>query len=184
VLDGPRGETGSTRDIAAVYASPEVLTGSLATRDRFLKSAVGRRVVHLSAATTANSAYPLLSRVMLADEPGRPNSGALLGRDIAATPLTDTELVVIDQRAGATRSESNELGLSRAFIAAGVPAVLTTLPGADEIAAAEQFVGFHREVANGAAAVDALSRLQRNAIKQNGRRLGAWFALVIYGSDR
>jgi glycosyltransferase involved in cell wall biosynthesis len=108
----------------------------------------------------------------------------LLGRDIAAAPLAATDLVVIDQRAAATQSESSGLALSRAFIAAGVPAVLTTLPGADEIAAGEQFVGFHREVANGAAAVDALSRIQRNAIKQNGRRLGAWCALVLYGSDR
>ena len=184
VLDGPRRETLNAREIAALYAAPEVLTGSLATRDRFLKSAVGRRVVHLSAATTPNSAYPLLSRVMLADEPGRPHSGALLGRDIAATPLTDTELVVIDQRAPATHAESSGLGLSRAFIAAGVPAVLTTLPGADETATRELFVGFHREVANGAAAVDALSRVQRHVIKQNGRRVGAWSALVIYGSDR
>jgi len=184
VLDGPRRQSARTQDIAALYASPEILTGSLATRDRFLKSAVGRRIVHISAATAPNSAYPLLSRVMLADEPGRPNSGALLGRDIAATPLTATDLVVIDRRADATQSESSGLGLSRAFIAAGVPSVLTTLPGADEIAAGEQFVGFHREVANGAAAVDALSTIQRNAIKQNGRRLGAWCALVIYGSDR
>jgi len=65
-----------------------------------------------------------------------------------------------------------------------VPAVFTTLPGADEIAARDQFVAFHREVANGAAVVDALSRIQRNAIQRNGRRLGAWAALVIYGSDR
>jgi len=33
-------------------------------------------------------------------------------------------------------------------------------------------------------AEQALSRVQRNAIEQNGRRLGAWSALVLYGSDR
>ena len=72
----------------------------------------------------------------------------------------------------------------RAFMAAGVPAVLGTLPGADETATRDLMIGFHREMSQGMSAEQALSTVQRNALQQNGRRLGAWTALVLYGSDR
>ena len=71
-----------------------------------------------------------------------------------------------------------------AFLAAGVPAVLGTLPGADERESRELMVGFHRQMASQVTAAEALAQVQRNAIQQNGGRLGAWTALVIYGSDR
>ncbi len=74
--------------------------------------------------------------------------------------------------------------MARAFMAAGVPAVLGTLPGADESATRDLMIGFHREMSQGMSAEQALSTVQRNALQQNGRRLGAWSALVIYGSDR
>jgi CHAT domain-containing protein len=69
-------------------------------------------------------------------------------------------------------------------MAAGVPAVVGTLPGADETATRDLMIAFHREMAKGLSAEQALHTVQRNAIQQNGRRLGAWSALVIYGSDR
>ena len=113
------------------------------------------------------------------------HSGVVLGRDIAASAMTRTRLVVIDNRTAdqSTSSESSE-GLARAFIAAGVPAVIGTLPGADEQATRELMVGFHRLMATGITADEALNTLQRNVLQSNGRRLGAWCALVLYGSDR
>ena len=57
-------------------------------------------------------------------------------------------------------------------------------PGADESAARDLMIGFHREMAKGVSAEQALTTVQRNALVENGRRLGAWTALVLYGSDR
>ena len=74
--------------------------------------------------------------------------------------------------------------LARAFLTAGVPAVVGTLPGVDENATRDLLVSFHREMATAVSAEQALTTVQRNAIQQNGRRLGAWTALVLYGSDR
>jgi CHAT domain-containing protein len=161
-----------------------VLTGPAATRNNFLQRAQNSSVVHLTAATADNTAFPLLSRVLLADEPGKRNSGALLGREIAATPFSRTKVVVLDETGRSNRRDTRTFSLARAFIIGGVPTVLTTLPGIDPIAARGLIAGFHREVASGAAAVDALTRIQRNALQQNGGRLGAWTALVIYGSGR
>lgn len=186
ILGGPDGNADdSARAVAGTYPSSSLLTGSDATRSRFFADAPGRSVVHLSAKTSANAAYPLLSRVLLADELGRRHSGAMLGREIAARPMPHTSLVVVDAvEAGSTTRGDGTLSLARAFMAAGVPAVLGTLPGADETATRDLMVDFHRRLASKMAAGEALSQTQRNVLHSNGRRLGAWCALVLYGSDR
>jgi len=186
VFGGP-GATAATEAlaVAAAYNQAAVLTGPSATRARFIAEAPSRSIVHVSAETQPNQAYPLLSRLMLSDEPGQRYSGALLGRDLAARALPRTRLVVIDNiTANQSLSSEGSLGVARAFIAAGVPAVVGTLPGANEAATRELMVGFHRLMSTGITADAALNTLQRNVLQSNGRRLGAWSALVLYGSDR
>jgi CHAT domain-containing protein len=87
------------------------------------------------------------------------------------------------ESANSNRGEGT-LSLARAFLAAGVPAVVGTLPGASENATRDLMISFHREMSKGISAEKALLTVQRNALQQNGRRLGAWTALVLYGSDR
>ncbi len=152
---------------------------------RFLAEAPASNVVHLTLPTRPNRSYPLLSGVIFNDEPGSTVLGISAGRDIASRPMPSTRLVVLDEiQAGPGYRTAGTFTLARAFLAAGVPAVLGTLPGADESATRELIVGFHREMAAQASAEEALTRVQRNALQQNGRRLGAWTALVLYGSDR
>jgi CHAT domain-containing protein len=186
IIGGP-GETATaeTNAVAALYETPTVLTGASATTSRFLSDAPNHGVVHVVATAAPNQRHPLLSRLVLTDEPGRRHTGAILGRDIAARAMTSTRLVVLDEPGTATfqRGEGT-LTLARAFVAAGVPAVLGTLPGADDDATRDLMIDFHRELRANVTAGEALSRVQRNALQQNGRRLGAWTALVIYGSDR
>ncbi len=141
--------------------------------------------MHVSARTSVNRTYPQLSRLIVSDEPGQRHSGAILGRDLAQRKLSRTGVVVLDE-ADSARSNRGEgtSGLARAFMTAGVQAVLGTLPGTDENAARDLMIGFHREMSHGVSAEQALHTIQRNALQENGRRLGAWTALVLYGSDR
>ncbi len=171
--------------VALVYQTSRRLSGAEATRTRFFADAPNRRIVHVAARTAANPSYPLLSRMVVADEPGVRHSGAILGSDIAQRTLPQTRLVVIDGTNAASphRGEGTS-SLARAFLTAGVPAVVGTLPGADENATRDLLISFHREMSKGISAEQALRTVQRNAIEQNGRRLGAWTALVLYGSDR
>ena len=171
--------------VASAYASPAVVTGAAATSSRFLQEAPASRIVHVAVPTTASSAYPLLSRLVFSDEPGQRYSGTVLGHDIASRRMNATRLVVLDDVRGEQGyRDAGHQGLARAFLAAGVPAVLGTLPGADEGETRELMVRFHRQMAAQASAADALARIQRDVLQRNGRRLGAWSALVIYGSDR
>jgi CHAT domain-containing protein len=172
--------------IGSAYPSASVVAGTDATRSRFFSDlSAPRRIVHIAVPVAASTSNPLLSRALVADEPGRRHSGTILGSDIANSTLSQTRLVVIDEveRDSAFRGEGT-LSLARAFMAAGVPAAVGTLPGADENATRDLMIGFHREMSKGMSAEQALHTVQRNAIEQNGRRLGAWSALVIYGSDR
>ena len=171
------------KTIADQYRHADVAVGVNATRSRAFGGT--NPVVHFSVPTHRNTAYPLWSRLILSDEPGRKYSGALLGRDIASGRMPNTRLVVLDElRTEQGYRTAGTIDLATAFLAAGVPAVLGTLPGADERESRELIVGFHRQITAQVSAVEALSRIQRNALRQNGGRLGAWTALVLYGSDR
>ncbi|MFA5908295.1 MAG: CHAT domain-containing protein [Vicinamibacterales bacterium] len=186
ILGGPGSKAeAEARAVAGVYPARTLLTGADATRTRFLEQAAGRRVLHVAAGTATNATHPMLSRVLLADEPGRRYSGALMGLEIAQQAMPTTSVVVIDEvEPGENNRGEGTLALTRAFMAAGIPAVVGTLPGADEAAARELMVGFHRQMSTGISAERALATLQRNVLHSNGRRLGAWSALVLYGSDR
>jgi CHAT domain-containing protein len=171
--------------VASTYPSPVVVTGAAATRNRFLQDAPANTIVHIAVPATSSTAYPLLSRLVFSDEPGRRHSGAVLGHDIASRRMNATRLVVLDDVRGEQGyRDAGHQGLARAFLAAGVPAVLGTLPGADEGVTRELMVRFHHQMAAQGSAADALARIQRDVLQKNGRRLGAWSALVLYGSDR
>ena len=176
-------EAAAAQAIARQYGSAELAVGADATKSKLLRGT--NAIVHLAAPAYGNAAYPSLSRLILSDEPGQKYSGAVLGQEIASGSMGATRLVVLDEiRSQQSYQTAGTFDLATAFLAAGVPAVLGTLPGAVESATRELMVGFHREMAGQVSAAEALTRVQRNALQQNGRRLGAWTALVIYGSDR
>jgi CHAT domain-containing protein len=181
------GERGSedARNVASLYPSASLLVGQAATGERVLASAGSHAIVHVSAPVISSRSKPLMSRLVVADDAAIRHSGLVSGGDISAQPMTRTRLVVLSEieTSSSHRSEGT-LSMARAFMAAGVPAVVGTLPGANENATRNLLIGFHRAIAGGASAEQALHQIQRNAIQQNGRRLGAWTALVLYGSDR
>jgi CHAT domain-containing protein len=187
VVGGP--DANSDRDakaIASAYPSAELLDGNAATSSAVFASAQGRSVIHIAARMSDNEAYPLLSRLTLADEPGRRYSGVVLGREIAARSFNNTRLVVLGGSDTSDHSDETRgtLNVARAFLTAGVPSVLGTLPGMDETQSRDLLVGFHRRLSTNASPAEALTSLQRSVLGTNGRRLGAWCALVLYSSDR
>jgi CHAT domain-containing protein len=177
------GDANVASRITGEYRAVDAAVGPDATRARVLDST--HAVLHVAAPTRRNTEYPSWSRIVLSDEQGRRYSGTLSARDIAGRQLSATHLVVLDEvRAEQNYRTAGTVDLATAFLAAGVPAVLGTLPGADERNTRELIVGFHRHLAPQVPAAEALAQVQRNALQQNGRRVGAWTALVIYGSDR
>ena len=129
-------------------ASSQRRSGADATRERFFADAADRRIVHV---VGAHGGQRQAIRCCRACWSPTSRAGAIPARSWAATSRSarcrDTGLVVIDE-AGAASSNRGEgtLSLARAFMAAGVPAVVGTLPGADENATRDLMIGFHREM--------------------------------------
>jgi CHAT domain-containing protein len=169
--------------VASSYPGATFVGGAEATRSRLLSHSSA--ILHVAARAHRNAAFPSWSQLRLNDEPGLKYSGTVVGRDIATRQMPNTALVVLDELTPEqSYRTAGTLDLATAFLAAGVPAVLGTLPGADERSTRELMVGFHRQLTAQVPAAEALARVQRDALQQNGRRLGAWTALVLYGSDR
>ena len=187
IVGGPEANSDSdAKMIASAYPSAQLLDGNAATTSALFASAQGRPVIHVAARMSDNEAYPLLSRLTLADEPGHRYSGVVLGRDIATHSFDNTRLVVLSDSDTSDQSDETRgtLNVARAFLAAGVPNVLGTLPGMDETQSRDLIVSFHRRMSTSASPAEALTTLQRSVLGTNGRRVGAWCALVLYGSDR
>ena len=185
LLFGDRASGSGLREVAALYPSATVYEGDSATRAQFFANADRYHVMHLATRVQPSATNPMLSRILVADDPGRRHSGAILVSDIASRTLNNTRLVVVDGRDPneSYRGEGSS-SVARAFMTAGVPAVVSTLPGAPEAATRDLLIAFHREMGRNIPAEQALANIQRNVLQQNGGRLGAWTALVLYGSDR
>lgn len=149
-------------------------------------SAPDRAVVRVAAPIRANNANPSLSSVMFADAPGRRYSGLVLTREIAARDLSRLRLVILpDCTATSDTSEGQgTLGVATAFLAAGVESVVAPLSPIGDDARPELFAGLDRELGVNTSTAAALRSLQRDALRSNGRRLGAWTKLVAYGVGR
>ncbi len=149
-------------------------------------SAPERAVVRVAAPVRANGEYPGLSSVTFADAPGRRYSGLVLTREIAERDLSRLGVVILsDCKSERDPGEGQgTLGAAAAFLAAGVPSVVATLWPIGENERLELFAGLDRELRRQNSAAAALRGLQRDVLRQNGGRLGAWTGLVSYGVGR
>lgn len=182
-LPGSRGEVS---EIAALYASAELRAGVSATPARLLDDGPGRDVVHVAAHGMTNAEYPFLSRLLLADLPGRPYSGAVFASEVAARDFSRTGLVVLaacDSGGGPEARGEGALSLARAFLAAGVPTVVSALGPLDDNLARQMFVEFHRAYQRGASAAESLQQVQVQALQRTGRQPGAWARLAVFGAS-
>jgi tetratricopeptide (TPR) repeat protein len=119
----------------------------------------GYGVLHIAAHAGVNDEYPWRSAIRLG--PGGERD-RLLAADIAAARLP-ARLVVLaacDTGGGRVLSGEGVLGLSSAFLGAGVPAVLATLWPVDDAATELLMRAFYRELSDGRRAATALQEAQ------------------------
>lgn len=83
--------------------------------------------------------------------------------------------------AGGRPSPEGNLGLARAFLAAGVNPVVVVLWPVDDTATADLMTAFHRHLGTGANTGEALSRAMREA-RQHHPRVEDWAGFSLLGS--
>jgi CHAT domain-containing protein len=179
------------RKIAALYPEPELLTGATATRDRFLAEAGRYEIVHFAGHALSNEELPLLSMLLLAQDPVSGGSGALMAHELYKQKFENTRLVVLGAcsttEARISPSEG-VLGLARPFLAAGVQNVVSTLWEVEDATTPALFEAFHRRLRAGDSPVQALRAAQLDLLRNRKPELrspAAWAPFeVIQGIDR
>jgi CHAT domain-containing protein len=176
--------------VAALYASRELLTGDAATKAAFLDALRRSDVVHYAGHAAAGATGdPAGARLLLAPDPRTGQPGALSWREL---PWRDVHarLVVLAacRSAGgvASRSEGT-LGLSRPFLAAGVPNVVGSLWDVDDEESRAFFVELHRRFLAGAEPAEALRAAQLSFLRSGDATLAhpsAWAGFVSMGRLR
>jgi CHAT domain-containing protein len=170
--------------LGAVYGSARLRRGETATPSRLLAGVSERNVVHVSAALMANDEFPVLSRLRLADEPGRKYSGSVLARRVGDEEVFRARLVVLEtdvSQSTMPRAEGH-LAFARAVLAAGVPNVVSPVAEVKTSDVGQIWLDFHRYYAGGPPAAASLRRAQLVALRESNHRPGPWALIAVFGS--
>ncbi len=155
--------------------TPEAPTG-----ERALRALRGAGIAHLAGHSELDEDNPWGSRLLLGESD---RSGAWLEAASVARTRLPARLAVLSgcRSVGAARGGEGVLGLSSAFLSAGVPSTVASLWEVDDARAAETMRGFYRALAEGRTAGEALQRAQaelRGRAATSAPREWAAFTLV------
>jgi CHAT domain-containing protein len=142
-------------------------------------------VVHLAAHGLFVSNDPLSSYVQLAPSGIK---GRIQVKDVLALDLVQTELVVLSACStgrGQVSESEDVVGLTRAFLAAGAPSVITTLWPVDDEASAALMTSFYRHLLQPGKRMAAALRAAQ--LELRGRPEWSspyfWAGFVLNGAD-
>jgi CHAT domain-containing protein len=171
------------QEVARLYPASAVLTGSRATKQRFLSQAAS--VIHFAGHSVLNERFPMFSRMLLAPEPATGDGGWLLASEVTPEHFRDTRVVVLatcEGAAGKAVEGEGAVSMARAFFSAGVPAVVASLwPVDDDLQTL--MTAFHRELRAGQDPARALQAGQHAILAERGRDtpVRVWGGFMMLG---
>jgi CHAT domain-containing protein len=176
---------GEARAVAGLYGVAP-LVGAQATESQVRARGGQVDILHLAAHGVYEPLDPLFSRIELAAGDGQ--DGRLEVHEVYGLDLTGVNLVVLSacNTALAAQSAGDELvGLTRAFLYAGTPAVVTTLWDIEDTASAALMEAFYRHLRAGLSNAEALRAAQLEVLGQDKWRTPYyWAAFSLTGDYR
>jgi len=167
------------QQIGTMYTHSRVLTGEQATEEAFKNLAPEYDILHLACHADLNSAYPMYSGLLLA--PGGEEDGELHVHEIFNLELNASLIVLSGCQTGLGRLTTGDdlVGLSRAFIYAGTPSVLSSLWMVEDQSTAYLMSRFYQHLRTEDKA-EAL-RLAQQETRAKYPELHAWASFVLIG---
>jgi CHAT domain-containing protein/lipoprotein NlpI len=169
------------------------LVGPAARKERIAQEMMGADVAHFALHYVVDEDYPMNSRLLLAKDGGMGRAGESVGGDLQVYELYRMNLkrlrlaVLSACQTGVERFYKGEgmIGMSRSFMAAGVPTVVASLWPVDSDAAAELMINFHRNrKQQGLPTTEALRRAQLSMLAGDGQRFRHpyyWAPFMVVG---
>jgi CHAT domain-containing protein len=173
-------------EVARLYADSELLLDAAATKRAFLEGLGRSDVVHFAGHATEGDS-PGSGRLWLAPDPDAQSGGVLRSDEIVAGDLGRTRLVVLAGCRTATGEPSRfegARGLTRPYLAAGVPMVVASLWDVDDAASRAFFVEFHRHFLAEGDAAASVRRAQLALLRGGDPVLthpSKWAGFVSFG---
>jgi CHAT domain-containing protein len=181
------------RQIADYYKLPHVLVGDDATKARVSAEMDQADVIHIASHYVIDEQDPMLSKLLLTtDRTGSATNqaadGVLLAHEICNRKLATTRLVTLSAcQTGVERYYGGEgmIGMSRMFLAAGVPLVVASLWPVASDPTADLMTNFHRyRKQAGLSTSQALRQAQLDMIGNNTSQYSPpyyWASFVLIG---
>ncbi|HEY0556882.1 MAG TPA: CHAT domain-containing protein [Thermoanaerobaculia bacterium] len=178
------------KEIAALrrlYDRPLVLTGSGATAERFLDALPEEDILHYAGHTVTSQGADAPSLLLTSSAATQSTGGLLSAAGIQCPrPLRTRVAVLAGCRTAEGRLSQNEgtLGLSRAFIAAGVPVVIASHWDTNDEPSSRLLLLFHESLRAGVDPLTALRQAQLDLLRGPDRSLAAphaWAAFQVTG---
>jgi CHAT domain-containing protein/Tfp pilus assembly protein PilF len=169
--------------VARLYGG-EPLLGRAATKSAVVAGAGQAGILHLAAHADLNQVNPLFTRLKLA--PDGDQGGDLEMHEVFGLDLSRTGLVVLSacQTQQGKLSAGDELeGLTRAFLYAGTPAVLSSLWNVEDDSTAFLMTRFYTHLRQGAGRAESL-RLAQIETRKRFPHPYQWAAFVLTGDGR
>lgn len=160
--------------IARLYNAPAPFTGDKAMKGRVVAEMENADVIHLALHAVVNEHSPLRSKLLFANDKSSAGADTLEIGELDNLRLPHTRVVVLSAcQSGAGRYYDGEgtIGISRPFIAKGVPLVVASLWPVDSDATAELMIAFHKNrKIRGLSTAEALAFAQRALIADSDKR--------------
>lgn len=183
-LDRLEGADREAEAIRGLYPQVSWRKHEEATRERFIEEAPRYQVVQFGGHAVASGDVTRDSFLLFSGREGRvEDAGTLYGRDIVRLRFTATRVVVLAACGSMQGDAAGREGLptiARAFLAAGVPAVVGTLWRIDDDVSSSLVVAFHRELAGGRPPEEALRTVQLQMLREG--HPADWAAFEVIGS--
>jgi CHAT domain-containing protein len=152
------------KEIAAFYDSPQVLVDNEAAKEQILGALENADVIHFAGHYIPNVKSPSLSKLLL-------SADDLTVEEILQKKLNRTRLMILSAcETGVEKFYNGEgmIGAARAFLASGVPVVVSSQWSVDSDTAAELMVKFHRyRKLQGFTTIAALRQAQIDMLEGN-----------------
>lgn len=155
------------RDIARLFPATTVLTRQEASKRSFLALAPASQAIHVAAHAIYDDLDPLASAIFLAPDGwdnGRLEAQEVFGLNLRGSALAS--LSACQTGLGKLHRGDEVIGLSRAFLAAGVRSLALSLWSVDDDSTGKLMAAFYRELRE-ASMPEALRRAQLEVLKEH-----------------
>jgi len=160
-----------------------ILTGNRATEENFKSNAADYRILHLATHFLTNDTQPLYSKIALAQNGDGEEDGFLQTYEVFNMNL-NADLVVLsacNTALGKLRKGEGVIGISRAFLFAGVPSMVVSLWNVDDKATAIIMRDFYKYMKAGFNKKHALRRAKVDYLKASGAGPYYWAPFILIG---